>query len=450
MSTDVHFRPTDSALGAGVRSQQLSTQGITGPVGLGAASLDPKMRDVNYEATEMAAFEKGRMQGEMEAIRRMEAENHAVQLKQFPVEQQALNIQRPDIVEINRLTWLQRAAALLGEACLITALVLTIIWHRVNRPGYSWDNSERGAGTYGEVGFWNTGFLCNVLGLFFLAQAILLYRVLPLNTSAWFNRALYCFNYSCAIVCFILGLVAMVRTQPDRTFWGMDSWCYVLALTSVIFHGLYSMARALMEKAVAVKYQKWAEVNNHVDRDHALFSSPEQRRDHSTHNAAGRTVYAPAPHFPTIGRNLPKANMNVGAQVPAAPANAPRWAENPNTHAEDYFLMPRAKWGVASFVGMGAAICMILTAVQYVLAAGRANWAQDSGLPAGGLPDGMDENSTQAHLISTLGLMLFAGTLLIAYAAMPPRTTLVKNGILTERRSSVSHNAETRLGPNMV
>jgi hypothetical protein len=53
-----------------------------------------------------------------------------------------------------------------------------------------------------------------------------------------------------------------------------------------------------------------------------------------------------------------------------------------------------------------------------------------------------------------MGLMLLATLIFMTYVAMPPRTSLVKNGILVDpaaannmdRRTSISHNAETQIG----
>jgi len=414
--TDVHFHPSGSSYPA-----------VAAPV-VGVTTT------AELEATEMAAFEKGRMQGELEAIRRMENEQ---QLKTFPAEQAV--VQRPDVVEINRLTVPQKIAAVLGTASGLAYIVLVIVYAREWRGGFSWSNSYPATG---DVTMWNTGLLVECLGLFFLSQAILHYRILPLNLSATFNKINYAFWYSAALTCFAMGLVTLITNPVGANFWAIDQWCYVAALASVTFHGIYSMLRSLFFHRRAVDYETWSETNTNVTSHQ--WESAEQRRDHSTHNAAGRTVYTPAPVF--NGIRAPATNMNMGAQVPAAPANAPRWAENPNTHAEHFFLMPRAKWGVASFIGIGAAILMIFSAQTHVLAAGRGNWAQD-----GVFGSGIEERGAQAQVLGALGVTMLCSIMLIAYAAMPPRTTLVKNGILSEpRRASISHNADTRLGHNMV
>ena len=94
------------------------------------------------EAAEMAAFEKGRMAGEMEAMRRAERQSGSEapqQLKTMDggagapgadadlLAQQAL-ANRPDVLEINRLTWAQKIAAVAGESTSIAYVVLMIVW----------------------------------------------------------------------------------------------------------------------------------------------------------------------------------------------------------------------------------------------------------------------------------------------------------------------------------
>lgn len=434
--TDVHFHPTHNL---GVAHGAGSAQGLAAPTSTGVG-MNPTM-----EQTEMAAFEKGRMQGEMEAIRRMENEQ---QLKQFPEAAPVANLQRPDVVEINRLTWLQRASWLLAESTGIAAVILTIVWHEEYRGGYTWDHE-----TPGSVGMWNAHFLSAVLGLFLLGNAITFYRVLPLNTNPWINRGIYVFLQLAAHVAFAVSLAGNIMSNTDADFWSVDDWVFATALFVVFTHALYSMARTLLEPVRAVKYETWAETDNRVTN--SLWETPEQRRDRNHAAGAGlnntmRTVYAPAPAS-LAGAHIPRTNANVGAQVPAAPANAPRWAENPRTHAEDYFLLPRAKWATLGFFAMSASILMFLAAREHVLATEHINWAQDESIL---LENRISQVGTQRDVINVLGLMLLLSTLAFAYVAMPPRTTLVKNGILTDpnadRRLSVSHNAETKIGGSNI
>jgi len=388
------------------------------------------------EQNEMAAFEKGRMQGEMEAIRRME--NDTTQLKQFPGDnqlQQLPIVAQPDVVEINRLTLPQWGCEILGELTAIAYVVITIYWLDQYHGGFGWSDANS-SDNIGNFEMYNTHLMCSVLGLFCLSQAITLYRVLPLNFNPWLNRGIYLFFQACAVTAFIISLVGLVKTFPETTFWAADDWCFAAAITISVLHSLYSMVVCLLESMFPVDYENWSETSNRV-----TFESPEQRRDHSTFGPAGRTIYTPAPvYVPRTASTIPPANANVGAEVPVAPANAPRWSENPNTFAENYFLMPRAKWAVCGFVGMGAVTLMDIAQLQHVWAGGHLTWSQDNS------PASTKENGEPNWLISTGALILLVSILCFAYVAMPPRTTLVKNGFVTEagsRRASISHNAET-------
>lgn len=406
---------------------------------------------------ELAAFEKGRLQGELEATRRLDAERSMQQKQLLPGADVVANpvvsqVLRPDVIEINRLTWLQRAAFVLGELTTITFLALTIAWLDRYRGDVSWNNGSDG----GNVSFWNTHYLCNALGIFFLANAITDYRAFPINLHPMMNRAWYLFMQTAAIVCFTMALVSMVWATPENEMWSVSDWCFLFGYALWGMHALYSMIVTCLEplhhRHVKGNYSTWSETGTHLE-------TPEQRRDHSAYNHQARTVYTPAPHH---GFHLPGSGPRhthtgahtdaAGAQVPAAPGNAPRWAENPNTHAEDYWLLPRAKWATVGFLAIGTGILMDFASSQQLLATGNSNWAQ---APNNGDGDAVPigERSREASLLGALGLMLLASLVLMAYVAMPPRTTLVKNGILVDpaaRRSSISHNAETQLGPHVV
>lgn len=419
--TDVYIAPSASSGLAGGRTQQ---------------------------EMELAAFEKGRIQGEMEAARRMEAEQHMQQKQLLPAQDVALsqaNLVRPDVIEINRLTWLQRAAAVVGELATFSFLILTIVWLEEYRGSVGWSNSNDG----GNVEFWNTHYLCMALGLFFLAQAITNYRMLPLRTHPMINRAWYVFLQSCVIVCFSMALASIVRATPEAELWSVWQWCYCFAYALVMLHSLYSIVVTLLEplhhRSAAGKYGDWSSTGTHLE-------TPEQRRDHSAYNHQARTVYTAAPaHVP---QNLHHTSgAATGSNVPAAPANAPRWAENPRTHSEDYWLLPRAKWAVVGFWAIGTAFLMDIASSQQLLGAGRPNWSQSPALDNDGEGASLiDERGREADLIGALGILTLASLILMAYVAMPPRTALVKNGVLMDpmgqdnRRSSISHNAETRLG----
>lgn len=419
-----------------------------------ALHQDASYERASMEAAELAAFEKGRMQGEMEAIRRAEANAPLKTMDAAPVGAAVPNsalVNQPDIIEINRLTWVQRLAGAVGEVSLLGMIALTVAWHERWREGYGWDNDQDN-GSHQHL---NAGMLAFSLGLFFNAQAISNYRFLPLNTSSNFNRAHYLLMQVLAAVCYSVAFAAVVMSFPpgEDTFWRVDNWCFALAFAVWAGHFLYSGMRTVMEHVWPVDYETWAEVNNHLDNTHNRlrpYQKGAMSLDGKSHNAAaggvdGRTLYAPAPHSVHRGANLPSANSNVGAQVPVAPANAPRWAENPRTHAENYFLLPRSKWANVAFWAMGASFLMIIAATEVLEAAGRGSWSAGTGVNEPTENDRLGYDSTEAHVVGALGLLTLAGLIGISYAAMPPRTTLVKNGIITEanRRPSISHNAET-------
>ena len=69
------------------------------------------------------AFERGRMQGEMEAVRRLEAEGGRKTFNDTTVVNQQGNIN--NVVEIERLTKAQKAAAVFGELCSIGYIVVS-------------------------------------------------------------------------------------------------------------------------------------------------------------------------------------------------------------------------------------------------------------------------------------------------------------------------------------
>jgi hypothetical protein len=84
----------------------------------------------------------------MEATRRLEAERvHQKQMLPAGNELAApinMNVLRPDVVEINRLTWLQRAAFVLGELSLWAFVILTITWLDRFRGDVSWTSGNDG------------------------------------------------------------------------------------------------------------------------------------------------------------------------------------------------------------------------------------------------------------------------------------------------------------------
>ena len=129
-----------------------------------------------------------------------------------------------------------------------------------------------------------------------------------------------------------------------------------------------------------------------------------------------------------------------------------------STYSNRYWLLPRAKWAVVGFWAIGVAILMDIAATEQLLAAGNTYYA--SQVAAGGnTTNGVDRTGRQMALLGATGMMVIGMLAFMSYTAMPPRTGIVKNSVLSSdaantyngvRRTSISHNAETRIGHNFV
>ncbi len=87
-------------------------------------SVSARRAPLRESELELAAFERGRQQGDIEAIRRMEAEGPIggkTMINQTIVHPTA--IATANVVEIEHLTNLQRAAAIIGEVCSVGYMV---------------------------------------------------------------------------------------------------------------------------------------------------------------------------------------------------------------------------------------------------------------------------------------------------------------------------------------
>jgi len=229
--------------------------------------------------------------------------------------------------------------------------------------------------------------------------------------------------------------------DADRHFWSGWSWVAIVALGCWFCHLVYSLLRDVANVVLPVDYHTW----NETPRNDLTASTPSKtrwwhfRHRHDPSDTTGNAVYAPAPRSVRLA-----GPVNAGADLPAAPANAPRWAENPNTHASDYWLLPRAKWACVSYAAL-AVSCIVAVCMFQVILANHDDYAAQGRAPPGIAPMGLD--SERSRMLSTISLLLLLSMLTTLYTIMPPRTTLVKNGILTEpRRASMSHQAPTRLG----
>lgn len=444
--------------------EQTSTRGLPIAPAAPAANSVVLHQDMAYdaasmEAAELAAFEKGRMQGEMEAIRRAEAAAPLKTMAPVGVAPAApVLLDQPDVLEINRLTWVQRLAGLIGELSLLGTIALTVAWGQRWREGFAWDNSRNN----GEHRMLNGAMLAFAIGLFFNAQAISNYRFLPLRTPSTMNRAWYLFMQVCAGAAYAVAFAAVIMTFPsgETTFWRVDNWVFTFALATWACHFVYSAIRTILEHVWPVDYETWAEVNNNLDNTHnrlRIFRKGAMSLDGKTvaHGSADRrTIYTPAPRFGVSrflrmprflrrGRNAAAAT-NAGAVPTATAVGAPRWAELPHTHAENFFLLARSKWANVAYWAMGAAFLMLIAVTEAASAAGRGSWSSGAGVNEP--TDRLGYDSTEAHVVGALGLLTLAGLIGISYASMPPRTTLVKNGgvaVTDARRPSISHNAET-------
>lgn len=176
------------------------------------------------------AFEKGRMAGEMEALRRHEAEAPLKVMQPNPQEVLAAQAlaNRPDVLEINRLTWVQRLSAVLAELTGLAMIALCVAWLHEYRGNVGWTNSDNN----GDIQHYNSGILTLAIGLFLHGNAISNYRMLPLNTSPHINRAWYILLTLGTIVCYILTLTALIMTVPDfapyneASFWTVSNCQY--------------------------------------------------------------------------------------------------------------------------------------------------------------------------------------------------------------------------------
>lgn len=147
-----------------------------------------------------------------------------------------------------------------------------------------------------------------------------------------------------------------------------------------------------------------------------------------------------ASHTAHPAHTHPGAGLGTGAAGGVGVAR-PRWSERALLFARDFFLVPRAKWAVASLFGMSMVVLMGLAAQQIMLAAGSSAYI------TGATPTNnrLSERSTETWWINALGLAVMLAALLIGYAAMPPRTVLDRAAVagamdntFIDRRSSTS------------
>jgi hypothetical protein len=396
----------------------------------------PVMSPADVEAMEMRAFEKGRMQGEIEAVRRIEQEGP--QQKAFVQENvvTAANSQ-PDLIEINQLTFRQWASAILGELFTIGAIVLMAIWIDQYRSGVGWDNSDQN----GSRGMFDVHVITSFVGLWFVAQAYITYRLLPIGTPTAINKGLYIFSHLCALACFAITIASSTMSNPSTRAWSMHAWVSYLTVAIYATHAIYSIFKVLVYRH-GIPAGTWNESKNYVgDRPAGL--TPEQIRDGEVRPA---TMYRAGPSSGVWKRMEKERALDLDARN-ANHGNAhPQWSEQASYPASRFFLVPRAKWATVSLFGLMASVLIGLAEWQMLLRVGRQNWVTDSQSDSE-----FSDFGNESIIIGCLGLATAIGICLIGYAAMPPRTTLAKGGVslVENRRTSISTGStvqNTRIG----
>jgi hypothetical protein len=377
------------------------------------ADMD-EQQPVGHDTTaiESAAFEKGRMQGEMEAARRFESESHHKTFVQDPAIATTA-VAQPDMVIINRLTMWQWAAAILGEILSVGYIVLMAIWLSTYASGgLSWVNKDHN----GSRGTFNTHVLTGFIGLWFVAQAYITYRLLPLNMPSMINRLWYTFCHAAALACFGLSVAGAVISNPESSrSWSMHAWTAYAALLVYAVHAIYSVFRVLFSRR-AVGPTTWNETATHFTPDQRLANQQATYR-------AG-----PGSHL------MRNRQRNLGGENAVANSNAPHWSETSFVRNQ-IFLVPRKKWAVTALFGLMASVLMGLAAYQMAVTTNGSVWPRSADQNS----DRVNETSNHAIFIGVIGLATLLGTMLIGYAAMPPRTTIQKSvANFDNRRTSIS------------
>jgi hypothetical protein len=233
----------------------------------------------------------------------------------------------------------------------------------------------------------------------------------------------------------------------------------MLAVFVYAAHAIYSIFKVLFTHDTGVQAHKWNESVNIAEAPthHNMHLSAEQRRDH---NLQLPTLYRAAPtilhrphhrhhrHHATATQYNADGSINHdaaaagAAPVPATRAGdvptttsttgaSPVWSESPAYTANNFFLVPRAKWAVASLIGLVAATLIGLGELQVLRASNGSPWASGGGTGAGagagggGGGDGISLDTSDI-LLGVIGLATLAGVMSLAYAAMPPRTVVAK------------------------
>lgn len=396
---------------------------------------------------ELQAFEKGRLQGEMEAVRRMESEAGAGAggVKSFTnIHNQTTIIDNAlassNIVEIEHLTTAQKIAWAVGELCSAGYLVVMALWIDQYRGGAGWSNGLSSA----NRGQFNVHVICSFIGLWFAAQAYTTYRILPLRTSPTINRLWYVTCHVCALACFGLTIAASILAQPDsgNRSMSMHAWTAYLGVFVYACHAIYSCIKVLAQHRTGTTISENNETRSVAEHNSAnAHLTAEQRRDYE---ATIPTLYRAQPTtthggLRPLSTAAPATQYNEDGSVNHNAASlAPRWSEAPAYTANNFFLIPRAKWAVAGLVGLLVAVLVGLGEWQMLLASGKDQWSGQQNQS-----NGLNLAGTESIIIGAIGLATLLGTLCMIYAAQPPRTILTTGSagstvVNTNNRDSVS------------
>lgn len=213
----------------------------------------------------------------------------------------------------------------------------------------------------------------------------------------------------------------------------MHAWTAYLACLVYAVHAIYSTIKVFIYRH-GISTSNWNE-----SRSHELAGTPEQRRDY---DRASR-LYRAGPGVLWKNRDA-EANLDVDARNANMGTTQPVWSEHAAFSADRFFLIPRAKWAVLSLVCLMSVVLIGIGEWEMLITSGRSNWPEDVATE-----DPVGLTSNESIIIGCIGLATLIGTLGIAYAAIPPRTTLNSKSGVTNRRTSVSTGPtqpNTRLG----
>jgi len=209
-------------------------------------------------------------------------------------------------------------------------------------------------------------------------------------------------------------------------------------------HAFYPAMHVLLTQRTGTTISENNETRSVAEHNSAnAHLTAEQRRDYE---ATIPTLYRAQPTtthggLRPLSTAAPATQYNEDGSVNHNAASlAPRWSEAPAYTANNFFLVPRAKWAVAGLVGLLVAVLVGLGEWQMLLASGKDQWSTQQNQS-----NGLNLAGTESILIGVIGLATLLGTLGMIYAAQPPRTILTTGAaagstavVNTNNRGSVS------------